>query len=106
MRLKGKVALITGSTRGIGKEFAIGFAKEGADLIINGRNLEKAKGVAKEMESFGVRSMAIGADVSLSKDVTRMVDEAVHQFGKIDILVNNAGINPFILEAEKIKEEG
>jgi NAD(P)-dependent dehydrogenase (short-subunit alcohol dehydrogenase family) len=106
MRLKGKVALITGSTRGMGKEFAMGFAKEGADVIINGRNLEKAKGVSKEMEGFGVRSMAIGADVSLSQDVTRMLEEAVHQFGKIDILANNAGINPFILEAEKIKEEG
>ncbi len=106
MRLKGKVVLITGSTRGIGKEFAIGFAKEGADVIINGRNLEKAKAVAKEIEGLGVRSMAIGADVSLSQDVIRMVDETVHQFGRIDILVNNAGINPFILEAEKIKEEG
>jgi len=58
MTLKGKVVLITGSTRGIGKEFAIGFAKKGADLIINGRNLEKAKGVAKEMEGFGVRILA------------------------------------------------
>jgi len=106
MKLKGKVALITGSTRGIGKDFAIGFAKEGADVIVNGRNLEKAKAVVKEIESLGVRSMAIGADVSLSQDVTRMVDEAVNSFGRIDILVNNAGVNPFILEAEKIKEEG
>lgn len=106
MRLKGKVALITGSTRGIGKEFAIGLAKEGADVIINGRNLEKAKGVAKEAEVHGIRSLAIGADVSLSQDVTRMVEEAIGQFGRVDILVNNAGINPFILEAEKIKEEG
>jgi len=106
MKLKGKVALITGSTRGIGKEFALGFAKEGADVIINGRNLEKAKAVAKEMESLSVRSLAIGADVSSSQDVTRMVEEAINTFGKIDILVNNAGVNPFILEAEKIKEEG
>jgi len=106
MRLKGKVALITGSTRGIGKEFASGFAKDGADVIINGRNFEKAKTVAKEIESLGVRSIGIGADVSQSKDVTRMVEETVQAFGKIDILVNNAGINPFILEAEKIKEEG
>jgi len=106
MRLKGKVALITGSSRGIGKEFATGFAKEGADVIISGRNLDKAKAVAKEVESLGVRSMAIGADVSLSQDVTRMVEEAINAFGRIDLLVNNAGVNPFILEAEKIKEEG
>jgi len=106
MRLKGKVVLITGSTRGMGKEFALEFAKEGADVIINGRNIEKAKTVAKEMESLGVRSLAIGADVSSSQDVTRMVDEAIDSFRRVDILVNNAGINPFILEAEKIKEEG
>jgi NAD(P)-dependent dehydrogenase (short-subunit alcohol dehydrogenase family) len=106
MKLKGKVALITGSSRGIGREFAIGFAKEGADIIINGRNLEKAKAVAKEIEGLGVRSIAIGADASLSQDVTRMVEEATNTFGRIDILINNAGINPFILEAEKIKEEG
>lgn len=106
MRLKGKVALITGSTRGIGKEFAIGFAKEGADVIVNGRNSEKAKSVAKEVEDLGVRSMAIGADVSSSQDITRMVEEAINSFGRIDILVNNAGVNPFIVEAEKIKEEG
>src|SRR4030043_697920 len=106
MRLKGKVALITGSTRGSGKEFAIGFAKEGADVIINGRNLGKAKAVAEEIKSLGVKSIAIGADVSLSQDVTRMVEEAVQSLGRIDILVNNAGVNPFILEAEKIKEEG
>jgi len=106
MKLKGKVVLITGSTRGMGKEFAIGFAKEGADVVINGRNLEKAKVVAKEIESLGVRSIGMGGDVSLSRDVTRMVEEAFTSFGRIDILVNNAGINPFVLEAEKIKEEG
>ncbi|MDI6764183.1 MAG: glucose 1-dehydrogenase [Thermodesulfobacteriota bacterium] len=106
MRLKGKVALITGSTRGIGKEFAIGFAREGADVIVHGRNLGKAKAVAEEIKNLGVKSMAIGADVSLSQDVTRMVEEAIQSLGRIDLLVNNAGVNPFILEAEKIKEEG
>jgi NAD(P)-dependent dehydrogenase (short-subunit alcohol dehydrogenase family) len=106
MKLKGKVALITGSSRGMGKKYAIGFAKEGADIIINGRNLEKAKPVAKEIEALGVRTLAVGADVSSSQEVNRMVEEAVSRFERIDILVNNAGVNPFILEAEKIKEEG
>jgi NAD(P)-dependent dehydrogenase (short-subunit alcohol dehydrogenase family) len=106
MKLKGKVALITGSSRGIGKDIAKGFAKEGANIIINGRNLDKAKPVAVEVESLGVRAMAIGADVSSSQDVNRMVEEATNAFGRIDILVNNAGVNPFILEAEKIQEEG
>ncbi len=106
MRLEGRVAIITGSTRGLGKEFAIGFAKEGASIIINGRNLEKAKEVSQEIERFGVKSIAIGADVSSSKDIEKMVKETIHAFGKIDILINNAGINPFILEAENIKEEG
>jgi len=106
MKLKGKVALVTGSTRGLGKEFALRFAGEGADVIINGRSFEQAKTVAKEIEGFKVHSMAIGADVSRSQDVTRMVEEGIRQFGRIDILVNNAGVNPFILEAEKIKEEG
>lgn len=106
MRLKGKVALITGSTRGIGKEFAKGFAQEGASIIINGRNQEKAKAIAKEIEGQGVKVVGIGADVSSSYEVNRMVEEAISQFGRIDILVNNAGVNPFILRAEKIKEEG
>jgi NAD(P)-dependent dehydrogenase (short-subunit alcohol dehydrogenase family) len=106
MRLKGKVALITGSARGIGKEFAVGFAREGAQVIVNGRNLEKASAVAKEIESLGTPSMAVAGDVTVSQDVARMVDEAVDKFDRIDILVNNAGVSPFILGAEKIKEEG
>ena len=106
MKFKGRVVLITGSTRGIGKAFATGFAGEGGDVVIHGRDLEKAKAVAKEMEGAGVKSMAIAGDVSSSQDVTRMVEEVALQFGRIDVLVNNAGINPFILEAEKIKEEG
>jgi 3-oxoacyl-[acyl-carrier protein] reductase len=94
MKLKGKVALITGSSRGMGKEFAMGFAKEGADIIINGRNLEKAKPVAKEIEGLGVRTMAIGADVSVSQDVTRMVEEAVNAFG-ISLSITPGSIHLF-----------
>ncbi len=106
MRLKGKVTLITGSTRGLGKAFAMGFAKEGASVIINSRNFDKAQEVSREVENLGVKSMAFSADVSSSQEVARMVEGAIQSFGKMDILINNAGVNPFILEAEKIKEEG
>ncbi|MGQ9637956.1 MAG: SDR family NAD(P)-dependent oxidoreductase [Thermodesulfobacteriota bacterium] len=106
MRLKGKVTMITGSTRGLGKEFAIGFAKEGSDMVIHGRQIDKAKEVAKEIERLGVRSLAVFGDVSISQDVGRMIEEVVQYFGRIDILINNAGVNPFILETEKISEEG
>lgn len=106
MKFKGKVTLVTGSTRGIGKAFAIGFAKEGSDIIVHGRNIEKANAVAKEIEASGVKTMAIAGDVSRSQDVNMMVEEAIRFFGKIDILINNAGVNPFILEADKISEEG
>jgi NAD(P)-dependent dehydrogenase (short-subunit alcohol dehydrogenase family) len=106
MKLKGKVALITGSSRGLGREFAVGFAKEGADVVINGRGLEKANSVAEEIKNLGVRSIAIAADVASSSEVNKMAEDVLRAFGRIDILVNNAGVNPFILEAEKIKEEG
>ncbi|MGB9629527.1 MAG: SDR family NAD(P)-dependent oxidoreductase [Thermodesulfobacteriota bacterium] len=106
MKFQGKVTLITGSTRGLGKAFAVGFAKEGASVIVNGRNFDKAWEVSKEIENLGVKSIAISADVSSSQEVARMVEEAIQSFGRIDILINNAGVNPFILEAEKIKEEG
>ena len=106
MKLKGNVVFVTGSTRGIGKSFAAGFGGEGAEVVVHGRDMEKARAVAREVEGLGVRSMAVAGDVSSSQDVTRMVEEIIQSFGRIDVLVNNAGINPFILEAEKIKEEG
>jgi NAD(P)-dependent dehydrogenase (short-subunit alcohol dehydrogenase family) len=106
MRFKGKVVCITGSTRGIGKAFALGFAKEGADIVVHGRDLQKAKEVARELEGLGVRSIAVAGEISSAQDVAAMVEEMCRQLGRIDVLVNNAGINPFILEAEKIKEEG
>jgi NAD(P)-dependent dehydrogenase (short-subunit alcohol dehydrogenase family) len=106
MRFKGKVALITGSSRGIGKELAKGFAREGAYIVLNGRDKERLADAKKELEALGTECLATSADISSSPDVSRMVAEATERFGRIDILVNNAGVNPFILEAEKIEEEG
>lgn len=106
MRFQGKVALITGSSRGIGKELAKGFAREGARVVLHGRDKERLGGAAKELEALGAECFTVSGDVSSSEDVSKMVEEATERFGRIDILVNNAGVNPFILEAEKIKEDG
>lgn len=91
--LEGKVALITGAARGIGKAIAIKFAQEGAniaftDLVID-ENGEKTK---KEIEQFGVKVLAIASNAASFEEAHKAVDTVVAEFGKIDILVNNAGI--------------
>jgi 3-oxoacyl-[acyl-carrier protein] reductase len=93
MRLKNKVAIITGSSRGIGKATALLFAKEGAKIVVNYSSSEnEANRVVDEIKTLGSDAMCIKCDVSDEKQVKRMVEEAVRKFGKIDVLVNNAGI--------------
>jgi glucose 1-dehydrogenase len=93
MRLEGKVALVTGGGRGIGREIALRFAAEGADVVINySHSKEAAEGVCGQIESAGRRSVAIQADLSRVDDVRRLVAEAVRRMGRLDVLVNNAGV--------------
>jgi 3-oxoacyl-[acyl-carrier protein] reductase len=92
MELSGKVALVTGGAQGIGKAIALLLAKNGADLVISDINLEKAQETADEIQGMGRKSLAIQVNVADLKDVERMIETIVEQFGKIDILVNNAGI--------------
>ena len=88
MRLEGKVALITGSSRGIGSGIALKFAEEGADVIVNCReNIERAETLADNIRSLGGKALTVKADVSKSIDVNGMVEKALDTFGKIDILV-------------------
>ncbi len=91
--LQGKVALVTGSSRGIGRAIAVVLARAGADVAINYRTrTADAKQVENEIAGLGRRCTAIQADVSLSGDVDRLVDAVRRELGPIDILVNNAGI--------------
>ena len=92
MELSGKVALVTGAAQGIGKAIAMLLARNGADVVVSDINLEKAQETANEIEGMGRRSFAIKVNVADLKDVERMVEAIVEQFGRIDILVNNAGI--------------
>ncbi len=92
MELSGKVALVTGGAQGIGRAIALLLAKHGADLVISDVNLEKAQETANEIQGMGRKSLAIQSNVANLKEVERMIETIVGQFGRIDILVNNAGI--------------
>ena len=92
MKLKGKTAIITGGTSGIGKATALRFAEEGADLVVTGRRISLGKAVEAECRSQGVRCVFVEADHSKVEDCQRVVDVALKEFGHIDILFNNAGI--------------
>ena len=93
MELRGKVALVTGGNRGIGRAISIALAEKGADVAVNyRRNRESAEEVVDLLSALGVRAMAIQADVSDYGQVEAMVDAVVKSFGRLDILVNNAGI--------------
>lgn len=91
--LTGKVALVTGASRGIGRELALGLAAQGADVAVNYASAgDRAQEVVAEIEAMGRRAVAIKADVSKEADATRLVAETIDALGKLDILVNNAGI--------------
>jgi NAD(P)-dependent dehydrogenase (short-subunit alcohol dehydrogenase family) len=94
-KLDGKVALVTGSGRNIGRATILKMAAEGANVVVNARsNQAEADSVAEEARALGVKAMAILADVSSKEQVDSMVSMAMAEFGKIDILVNNAAIRP------------
>ena len=100
MKLENKAALITGGGSGLGRAIALAFAGEGADIFINDLQYEKARDAVIPIEAMGRKARANGADVSDSRAVEAMVQEAVKAFGKIDILVNCAGI----LLVKKVEE--
>src|SRR5438552_1031922 len=93
MRLQGKVAVVTGSSRGIGRAIAVRFAREGADVVVNYvRGADEARQACAEVESAGRRSLLVQADLGSAADARRLIDEGVRHFGTLDVLVNNAGI--------------
>lgn len=92
MDLSGKTALVTGSSRGIGRAIALRLARAGADVAINGSQASEAlEATASEVRALGRKALAIAADVSSAEEVNRLVDGVVREWGRLDILVNNAG---------------
>lgn len=91
MKLRGKVALVTGAGRGIGRAIAMALAREGADICVNAAHLSSAEETAKAVRKLGQRAIAVEADVSEAEQVERMVNKVTNELGSIYILVNNVG---------------
>ena len=103
--LEGRIALITGGSRGIGEATAVGFAKAGADVIVTSRNLEELDRVAGLVRHEGRKALAVATHVGRLPQIRELVEKAVDEFGRIDILVNNAGTSlaaPMIDLEEKV----
>ena len=95
--LEGKVALVTGGSRGIGEATAMGFAKAGADVIVSSRKQADLEVVVDKIKKLGRKSLAVAAHIGKMDDVKNLVDTVKDKFGKVDILVNNAGTSPVIV---------
>jgi NADP-dependent 3-hydroxy acid dehydrogenase YdfG len=91
--LSDKVAIVTGTSRGLGQYFARALAKAGADLVITSRELSRLTEFKQEIESLGRNALPVQLDVLNASDIENMVSMAIKEYGKIDILVNNAGLN-------------
>ena len=102
--LKGKVALVSGGSRGIGKAIAVGFAKAGADVALASRKLPDLEKAAKEIRGFGRKSLAVTAHIGRAEEIGSLVGKVTEEFGRIDILVNCAATNPTMDQAMEIEE--
>ena len=102
--LAGKVALVTGGSRGIGKAIAVGLAKFGADVVVTSRKLPDLEEVAAEIKGMGRKSMAVATHVGRTDEIAALVPRVKDEFGRIDILVNNAATNPTMDPALDVEE--
>ena len=100
MKLDGKVAIITGGSRGIGFEMAKIFSENGAKVVITSKNSQQLKDTANQLSN----TIPISADIRKEEDVKNVVEKTIEKFGKLDILVNNAGVFPKIQQLHEISE--
>jgi NAD(P)-dependent dehydrogenase (short-subunit alcohol dehydrogenase family) len=103
-RLDGKVALVTGGSRGIGRATALGFAEAGADVVVASRKLPDLEKVAEEIKKLGRKSLPVAAHVGQMEDINNLVAKVTDEFGRVDILVNNAGTSPALASSLEVDE--
>jgi NAD(P)-dependent dehydrogenase (short-subunit alcohol dehydrogenase family) len=92
LSLKGRIAVVTGGGRGIGKFIAKGLAEAGADIVLASRKFDNCVAAAKEVEALGVKALPVQCDLENLEDISNLIEAAMKTFGRIDILVNNAGL--------------
>ena len=102
--LQGKVAVVTGGSRGIGQAIALGIARAGADVVVTSRKLPDLEKVAEEIKGMGRKSLAVAAHVGRMEEIDNLVSKVKEEFGRIDILVNNAATNPAMDSALDVRE--
>jgi NAD(P)-dependent dehydrogenase (short-subunit alcohol dehydrogenase family) len=103
--LAGKVALVTGGSRGLGREMVLAFAAAGADVVIASRKLDNCKALAEEVEANGRRALPVACHVGHWGECDELAERAYEHFGKVDILVNNAGMSPLAPSSAETSEE-
>jgi NAD(P)-dependent dehydrogenase (short-subunit alcohol dehydrogenase family) len=103
--LEGKVAIITGGSRGLGREMALAFAAQGADIVVASRKVENCETVANEVRALGRRALAIGYHAASWDDADKLAAAAIAEFGHVDILVNNAGMSPLYKSLTDVTED-
>ena len=103
--LSDRVALVTGGSRGLGRQMVLAFAAAGADVVIASRKLDACEAVAKEVRDLGRRALPVSAHVARWDDLDRLVEAAYAEFGKVDILVNNAGMSPLAPSSAETSED-
>jgi NAD(P)-dependent dehydrogenase (short-subunit alcohol dehydrogenase family) len=104
--LGGKVALVTGASRGIGRAIALSFARDGADVALAARGADDLAQVAKEVQAEGCRGLSVPTDVTDPQQIGQLFERVTGELGTVDILVNNAGGAPFLSTVDSIREEG
>ena len=103
--LTGRVALITGGSRGLGREMALAFAEAGADVIITSRKIDSCNAVAAQVERMGRRALSYACHVADWASLDGLVEASYTRFGRVDILVNNAGMSPLYPSLDQVSEE-